>query len=128
MITCLLSLVNLGSAVAFNAIASLSVGSLLTSYIISISCVAIKRTRGQALPAGRWSLGRYGLVCNVVAVVFLSVFYVFAFFPLEVPVTPVTMNWSIAIYGAVIVFSVLYFWLFARRVYVGPVVHIKRDL
>lgn len=90
--------------------------------------MAIKRTRGQALPAGRWSLGRYGLVCNVVAVVFLSVFYVFAFFPLEVPVTPVTMNWSIAIYGAVIVFSVLYFWLFARRVYVGPVVHIKRDL
>ena len=126
VITCLLSLINLGSSVAFNAIVSLTVGAILSSYIISISCVAIKRFQGHPLPPSRWSLGKAGFTCNVIAVCFLLIVYVFAFFPLALPVTLETMNWSVLIYGAVVIFSIGYFVIYARHVYTGPVVHIKQ--
>ena len=127
VITCLLSLVNLGSAVAFNAIASLTVGAILSSYIISISCVALRKIRGDPLPHARWSLGRAGLACNIIAVLFLVLVYVFAFFPLATPVELTTMNWSALIYGAVIIFSVCYYFIFGRHAYEGPVVLVNKD-
>ena len=127
IIACLLSLINLGSAVAFNAIVSLTVGAILSSYIISISCVALRKIRkDQPLPHARWSLGRAGLPCNIIAVVFLLVIYVFAFFPLATPVTMSGMNWSVLIYGAVIVFSMVYFWVYGRHAYEGPVVLVDK--
>ena len=38
------------------------------------------------------------------------------------------MNWSIVIYGAVVLFAVACYSAFARFRYEGPVVKIKRDL
>lgn len=126
VITCLLSLVNLGSAVAFNAIVSLTVGAILSSYIISISCVALRKIRGVPLPHARWSLGRAGLACNVIAVLFLLLVYVFAFFPLATPVELTTMNWSSLIYGSVVIFSICYYFIFGRHAYEGPVVLVNK--
>ncbi|TKA70810.1 hypothetical protein B0A55_07428 [Friedmanniomyces simplex] len=128
IVTCLLSLINLGSAVAFNAIVSLTVGAILSSYIISMSCVALRKIRkDKPLPPARWSLGRYGLAINIAAVLFLLIIYVFAFFPLGTPVTVQTMNWSSLIYGFILVFAVVYFLVYGRKVYEGPVVLVKQD-
>lgn len=128
IITCLLSLINLGSAVAFNAIVSLTVGAILSSYIISISCVAIRKIRNDhPLPPARWSLGKSGLPINIAAVLFLLVIYVFAFFPLASPVTPETMNWSSLIYGFIVVFAIVYYFVHGRNVYDGPVVLVKQE-
>ena len=83
VITCLLSLINLGSAVAFNAIVSLTVGAILSSYLISITCVALRKIRkDRPLPYARWSLGKAGLPINIAAVMFLAVVYIFTFFPI----------------------------------------------
>lgn len=127
VVTCLLSLINLGSSVAFSAIVSLTVGAILSSYIISISCVALRRIRRQPLPCARWSLGRAGLACNIIAVLFLLLVYVFAFFPLAAPVEPESTNWSCLIYGSVVLFSVCYYFLFGRLVYEGPVVFVSKN-
>ena len=72
LVTSLLSLINIGSYVALNAILSLTAVSLLTSYIIVIGCLVLKRLRGQPLPARRWSLGRWGLPINIAALCFLA--------------------------------------------------------
>ena len=90
-IAALLSLINLGSSVAFNAILSIGVVSLLTSYLVSISCILYKRIRRQTLLERRWSLGRYGLPLNIISVAYLLIAWLFAFFPLGVPVTLETM-------------------------------------
>lgn len=66
----LLCLIQLGSTVAFNIIVSLSVLGLLSTYMISIGCVLLKRIRGEPLPPARWSLGRYGLAINAFAVLY----------------------------------------------------------
>lgn len=95
IVNCLLSLINIGSSVAFIAIVSLTVPALLPSYLISTSCVLLKRSRSEALPTCRWSLGKWGGPINVVAMVYLSLAYFFTFWPLYTPVTAETFNWTI---------------------------------
>ena len=112
---------------AFNAIVSLAVGAIISSYIISISCVALRKVRGDPLPHARWNLGRAGLACNIIAVLFLLLVYAFSFFPLSTPVALETMNWSSLIYGSVVIFSIGYYVLFGRHVYEGPVVLVNKD-
>lgn len=68
----LLTLINLGSAVALNIITSLGTGALLCSYIVSISCIIIKRLRGETLLPRRWSLGAWGLPINIFSVLFMA--------------------------------------------------------
>jgi amino acid transporter len=81
--TALLSLINLGSVVAFNAILSIGVVALLTSYVTSIGCILIKRIRGEPLVARRWDLGvPLGWFCNVVGFIYVTLAFVMAFFPL----------------------------------------------
>ncbi|KAL9011195.1 MAG: hypothetical protein Q9173_003943 [Seirophora scorigena] len=78
--TCLLSLINIGSAIAFNAIVSLGAAALFSTYFISIACVLGRRCGGEPLRPGRWSLGpRDGALANVAALAFLALFYFFSF-------------------------------------------------
>jgi choline transport protein len=127
VITVLLSLINIGSSAAFNNITSLGVNALLSSYIISISCLAIKRIRKEPLLTRRFSLGRFGLAVNIFAVLFLIFIYILCFFPGGPSPPPSTMNWSILIYGAVIIFSLVYYYFRGRKVYVGPVEYVQKD-
>jgi choline transport protein len=89
--------------------------------------VALRRIRRQPLPRARWSLGRAGLACNIIAVLFLLLVYVFAFFPLAATVEPESMNWSCLIYGVVVLFSICYYFVFGRHAYEGPVVLVSKD-
>lgn len=125
VIVCLLSLVNIGSGVAFNAIISLGVVSLLASYIISISCVRLKRWRGEPLPPTRWSLGKWSSTIETIAILFLLLAWVFAFFPLTKEVDATTMNWSCAIFGSVVFLALVYYFTYARNVYKGPVMRVR---
>lgn len=121
-------MINIGSSVALNAILSLTAVSVLTSYVISIGCVLLKRIRGEPLPARRWSLGRYGFAINVGSMCFLLPIYVFAFFPSATPVVATTVNWGVAIYGGMLVFAIGYYVVVGRFHYVPPVALVKREL
>ena len=126
LVTTLLSLINIGSYVAFNAIASLGVASLLSSYMISFSCLILKRYRGEPLPHARWSLGKHGMWINIVAVAFLSITFIFSFFPLSTPVKPDSMNWNVLIYCSALIFAVGFYFVRGKNVYAGPVSIVKQ--
>lgn len=128
LIAVLLSLINIGSGVAFNIITSLGTGALLSSYIVSISCMTIKRIRNEPLLPTRFSLGRAGLAVNIFSVLFSCLALVITFFPTSPKPEAATMNWNILVYGAVILFSVVYFIFRGRHRYVGPVEYTKKDL
>lgn len=125
VIVSLLSLINIGSSVAFNAIMSLGTAALLSSYIISISCVRIRRWRNQPLPPARWSMGKFAPICDTISIMVLLVIWVFSFFPLTKSVDPTTMNWSVAIFGAVVMVSLSYYVIHGRKVYKGPVTRVR---
>jgi choline transport protein len=127
IVTAILSLINLGSTVAIQAVASLSASMLLTSYMVSISTLLLRRYTGPKLPTRRWSLGRWGAVVNIVALCFLSVFWIFSFFPPTAVVTTTTMNWNSLMFAIIVVVALVYYLLKARHEYVGPVMLVKRD-
>ncbi len=127
VITCLVSLINIGSTTALNAIVSLGVAAGLTSYYISIACLVWRRLAGAPLPPRRWSLGRYGLAINIASLCFLTPIWFFLYWPLTTPVEASTMNWAVVIYGGVIIWSLVYYSIWGRHIYVGPVTVVKRD-
>lgn len=98
----LLSLINLGSAVALNIITSLGTGALLCSYVISVGCILLKRLRGEPLLPRRWSLGRWGLPINIISILFMILCFVMNFFPRSPhELTVVSFNWNIVIVSVV---------------------------
>lgn len=126
-VSSLLSLINLGSSVALNAINSLGGVSILCSYFVTISCLVHRRLQGAPLPPHRWTLGRAGLYINIAALLFLLPIIFFAFWPLAQPVTASNMNWSSIMFCGTLMFAILYYFFKARHVYTGPVVNMKRD-
>ncbi|KAL8822278.1 MAG: hypothetical protein Q9191_006981 [Dirinaria sp. TL-2023a] len=117
----LISLLNLGSTVALNAIVSLTISSLISSYMVSIGCIFVKRLRGYPLPHAQFSLGRWGLPINLAALVFLAAFFIFCFFPTATPVMPQSMNWNISMFGGITIFSTVYYVLYGRFHYTPPI-------
>lgn len=128
LVTILLSLINIGSDVALTAIVSLTISASMSSYMITIGCLILKRLRGQPLPPHRWTLGSWGLAVNIAALAFLLPVFVFAMFPATVEVDAVSMNWCAVMYGGIIILATAYYWLRARHVYVPPVALVKRDV
>jgi choline transport protein len=127
VITVLLSLINIGSTIAFNNIVSLGVAALISSYAISISCLLIRKLRQpKTLPSARWTMGKYGIFVNAISVAYLLLVFIMSFFPQVPSPVPANFNWSIVIYGAVVLWSAAYFMLKGRRVYHGPVVLCRR--
>ncbi|KAL5114625.1 hypothetical protein ACEQ8H_007470 [Pleosporales sp. CAS-2024a] len=122
-----LAMINIGSTVAFNSIASLGTCALLSSYIISISCMFLKRYRNEPLLPSRFSLGRAGIWVNAISVLYLCMALLFSFFPTYPHPLAANMNWNILIYGLVVLFSLVYFFVKGRKAYAGPVEYINRD-
>ncbi|KYG40416.1 hypothetical protein M433DRAFT_170203 [Acidomyces richmondensis BFW] len=100
--TCLVSLINIRSTVAFIAIGSAALVSILSTYFFSISVLICRRFQGT-LPPHRWDLGKFGL-----AVAWLMTVWFFGFFPLSTPVVLSSMNWNCAMYGGIIIIGLVY--------------------
>ncbi|EGR44120.1 amino acid transporter [Trichoderma reesei QM6a] len=125
LFSALLSLINIGSAVALNSITSLATTSLLSSYIVSTGCMIWRRWTERSLLPSRFSLGRWGLVVNIASEAFLVVIFVLAFMPGNPNPTPAEMNWNIVIYGGVTLFSLAYYYLRGSQRYKGPVAYVR---
>jgi choline transport protein len=119
----LLCLIYIGSPVAFYAITSLLTVSLLMCYIMSIGSILWRKVyRPYTIPPSRFELGRvWGIVCNGLAIIYGSWACFWSFWPTSTPVTAAGFNWASPIFGAVLVFSLFYYWFIARNSYTGPV-------
>lgn len=116
-----LSLINLGSTLAFNIIVSLALLGLLSTYMLSIGCVLLKRIKGEPLPPARWSLGRFGLPINAFALLYSAFIIVFSCFPTNLPIDFSTANWAPLVWVGVMLISVAYYLLYGKRNYTSPV-------
>lgn len=126
MSTLLIS-IGFGSTIAFDQITALGVVALLASYMISIGSMALRRIRSQPLLPSHFSLGKWGLAINIGALLFLMLAFVMVFFPPVRNPELDSMNWSILIFGGVIIFSLAYY-LRAKHKYVGPVKLVSKEL
>lgn len=122
-----LACINFGSEVTLNAIVSISNAALIFSYIISIGCVRLKRLRGEPLLPRRWSLGKFGGIINDLALFFLTVAFVFSFFPMTPKPTAVDMNWAALMFAALAIIATVNYFVSARKSYIAPVSLVKQD-
>ena len=119
--TGVLCLINLGSTLAFNIIVSLSLLGLLSTYMISIGCVLLRRIKGQDLPPARWSLGRFGLPINAFAFLYSAFVLVFCCFPVSLPVSLDSANWAPLVWDGVITLALAVYALYGKRHSTPPV-------
>lgn len=121
VICVLMSLIQLGSDTAFNILVSLSTLGLMSTYMLSIGCVLLKRIKGEPLPPARWGLGKYGLAINGFAFLYSAFICVFCCFPLSLPVGLADANWAPLIWVGVIIIAAVMYAVRGRAVYTAPV-------
>ncbi|KAH7125819.1 amino acid/polyamine transporter I [Dactylonectria macrodidyma] len=147
VVACLIGLINIGSAVVYNAIISVAVSGLYSSYLMAASLLLYRRCGngyklpdpsalpaladtaagdGQTLAWGPWHVpGVFGIVNNTFACLFMLIIWFFSFWPPQTPVTPDTMNYASLMTGGVALLSVIYYLLWAKKEYKGP--HMEVD-
>lgn len=64
--------------------------------------------------------GVVGIIVNIVAVLFGIIIFFFSFWPVTKVVEPVSMNYSSLMTGSVVIGAVVYYALWARHSYEGP--------
>lgn len=122
-ITVLLALINIGSTQAFNAVVSLVVAGFLGSYVIPIALLLYTRVRNPtSLNWGPWVLGRWGVACNISGLIWTIIVFFFSFWPTVVPVDKTSMNYSSLLWGGTTVFGIIFYIVYGKRTWVGPVI------
>jgi choline transport protein len=77
--TLILSAVLAGSPLAFNIIASLGAAAILGSYVVSIGTITYRRIKGYKMLKTQFSLGRFALPINILALAFVMFAWVLVF-------------------------------------------------
>ncbi|KAK5769353.1 hypothetical protein LTS12_000280 [Elasticomyces elasticus] len=125
VIVALISLINIGSSAALNAINSLGGISILATYLIVVACYIWNRATHDKPPRGQWS--PFGLVIAIVG--WCAVFPVFFFllWPLSNHPNAETMNWAIAMNGGVLILASIWYAIRAHKTYQPPVAKVLHD-
>ena len=118
----LLSLINIGSVTAFNALISLTNLGFYFSYCIPIVLFAIRRfDKSNPITFGPWNLGKFGLICNILAIAFCVFLIIFLPFPAALPVSGETMNYASPVFVGVLVLAAINYVVRARKRFTGPI-------
>lgn len=126
VINLLLALLNIGSNVVFNAFTGLTVAAFYSSFTIAAAVMLWKRlnTSASDIRWGPFKLGCLGTPITMIAIAYSIVGWFFSFWPPSAHVTVKTMNWSVTVYVGVLVLSMIYWLLYASRVYTGPIIEV----
>ena len=126
----LLALINIGSTAAFQAFISLNVASYYSSFLLAASVMLNLRLKNAELeiPWGPFRLGSAGIPVTVLAMLYTVVCLFFSFWPAYAQVTPASMNYSVLIFGATLMFCLAFWVVWGRKVYTGPVVEVSRAM
>ena len=144
LISCILALISIGSSIVLIDMISIAVSCLYSSYLICCClllwrrCTGIIRARsdgpnqlantagGAQLVWGSWRLpAAFGVVNNAFACMYLAVLLFFTFWPPDAASTLETINFAVLTTGTVVGFSVVYYLVWARKCYTGPIVEIR---
>ena len=98
----------------------------MATYTISIGCVTFKRLKGEPLPRSRWTLGRFGLPCNIMGLMYSIWSLFWSFWPEYGDITAANFNWSSVLFAGIMAIAAVYYIVHGRKVYEGPVAKVDR--
>ncbi|ESK88626.1 amino acid permease, partial [Moniliophthora roreri MCA 2997] len=120
----ILGLPSLGSTVAFSAATSIATIGLYTSYGIPI---ALRIVYHQKFVKGPFHLHKFSFPVAITAVLWIAFISIVFILPQVNPVDSQTLNYSIVAVGIVIIYSVGFWLLSARKWFTGPVKQIAAE-
>ncbi|OTA99028.1 hypothetical protein M426DRAFT_325490 [Hypoxylon sp. CI-4A] len=137
-ITVLISFIVLGSTVVLSALLSLLVAAIYSSYLLACSLLLYRRLNGGLHPYvpgieedprhseqlywGPWRVPEpFGTANNVFAVVYAVFLLFWSFWPQSNHPDATDLNWSVVVYGAVVIFSIVWYIIRARHYFKGPI-------
>lgn len=100
------------ASTVLDAILSVSTIALTISYMMPIAVLLVKGR--DKLPPGQFNLGWFGPIANIVSVIYCAITTVFFFFPGTPNPTGTDMNYAIAVFGVMMVVT-LVFWVVKGR-------------
>ncbi|KAJ5751561.1 amino acid permease [Penicillium odoratum] len=139
-----LALINIGSSVALDDVVSMAVSGLYLSYLMVCILLLYRRTQGNIsrhneseddlvnVPGARLAWGTFhcpgiwGTFINVFAILYIFIVVFFSFWPSEVHPSVESMNWSVVGIGGSSILAVVYYFAYARHIYVGPVMETSK--
>ncbi|KAI0393304.1 putative GABA permease [Xylariaceae sp. FL0594] len=147
VVAVLLSLVNIGSATAFNGVISISIAGLFSSYLIPSVLLLHRRLTGGILDKveseddgvvlntidapltwGPWRLpGAFGVANNVFTCIYLIYIFFFSFWPSFREVNAANFNYAVVVFSAVVAFFTFCYLVWARKLYTGPVIETRQQ-
>lgn len=114
-----INLIGLGSYTAIAGVFNVCAIALDWSYCIPIFC---KLVWSQNFKAGPWHLGKFSTIVNVWACIWTLFVTIIFIMPTALPVYPDNMNYAIVYLGAILFFSLLYWFVRGNKYYTGPLV------
>lgn len=110
----LLGLINLGSSSAFTAFVSVGVIALAVGYAVPIS-LSLYYGRKEVSTAP-WKLRPlFGIISNVVALLWIGFQLILFSMPVVLPVTQVSMNYASAVFAGFMALAVIWYAVYARK-------------
>ncbi len=97
---------------------SSSTFGLYQSYFIAIACMLHARLTGR-IPEAPWSLGRYGVVINIFALIYSAWLGIFMIFPSYLPITPSSMNYALPINALIWLIAIVSWFGWAEKNWAG---------
>lgn len=119
----LLALISLGSTAAFAAFYSVVLAAYYSSFLLAAGVMLRKRltTADSEMPWGPFRLKRAGVPVTIAAMLYSILALFFSFWPATTPVSAAGMNYSVLIFGGALIFSLSFWVLYGRKVYIGPI-------
>jgi choline transport protein len=126
VISLLLALINIGSIAAFSALTSLTIAAFYSTFVISAVVMLHKRltVSNDKIGWGPFKLGRAGTPITIFAIIYSVIGIFFSFWPATIQVTAQSMNWSVAVFGGVLIFSMVFWVAHGRKIYKGPILEV----
>lgn len=120
----ILGLPSLGSSVAFSAATSIATIGLYISYGIPI---VLRLWNHKDFERGPFHLGRFSYPVAIVAVLWICLISVVFILPQATPVNSQTLNYAVVAVGIVVLYSVTFWLVSARKWFKGPVKQIEAE-
>ena len=110
----------------FDAFISLIIASYYSSFILSASVMLNRRLTAPDcdLPWGPFRLGHSDVPIAVVAIAHSILRAFFSMWPTTVQPNAESMNYCVVVFGAVMIFCLLFWLAYGRKHYTGPVLDI----
>jgi hypothetical protein len=93
--------------------------------MITIGCILLHRLQGRKLPQARFSLGKWGILTNTIALLYVAPIFVFSLFPAVPRPNAAEMNWAILMVGGITVLASIYYLIWGRKQYSPPNVTVE---